>query len=212
MTKARHDNVCSPQGAEQVINRLLALDPELPEKLAALSGKTLQIVLTDLRQTLFLHVDRGQLQIRRQCATPPDCIIRGSVPALTRMMTGGDVATSLLQGRVAIEGDMRVGKAFRNAFRGSRFDWQSALAGIVGDSATQQLENTVRAVAGWGKNAWRSVNLNLAEYLQEESRALPAVAEVEQFYREVDTFRDGVARLEQRLKRLAPDDGGDGQP
>jgi ubiquinone biosynthesis protein UbiJ len=44
--------------------------------------------------------------------------------------------------------------------------------------------------------------MNTAEYLQEESRALPAALEAQAFYDDVDRLRDGVERAAARLARL----------
>ena len=46
------------------------------------------------------------------------------------------------------------------------------------------------------------VRMNTAEYLQEESRALPAPLEAQGFYSDVERLRDDVERLAARLALL----------
>jgi ubiquinone biosynthesis protein UbiJ len=46
------------------------------------------------------------------------------------------------------------------------------------------------------------MRMNAAEYLQEESRAVPAALEAEAFYSDVERLRDDVERAEARLVRL----------
>jgi ubiquinone biosynthesis protein UbiJ len=44
--------------------------------------------------------------------------------------------------------------------------------------------------------------MNTAEYLQEESRVVPAALEAQAFYDDVERLRDGVERAAARLARL----------
>lgn len=60
----------------------------------------------------------------------------------------------------------------------------------------------MRKTGGWMSRNHRSLELNLAEYLQEESRVLPGPLELENFFADVDTLRDDVERLAARVQRL----------
>ena len=44
--------------------------------------------------------------------------------------------------------------------------------------------------------------MNTAEFLQEESRAMPAALEADAFYSDVERLRDDVERTAARLARL----------
>jgi ubiquinone biosynthesis protein UbiJ len=59
-----------------------------------------------------------------------------------------------------------------------------------------------KSVRTWARRARRTAGENIAEYLQEEGRDLVAKTEVEEFLRSVDALRDGVDRLEARLKAI----------
>jgi ubiquinone biosynthesis accessory factor UbiJ len=74
----------------------------------------------------------------------------------------------------------------------------------VGDIAARQVGNFLRGVSGWGLDTADRLSRTVAEYLQEESRDLPARAELEAFLDQVDDLAADVARLEARLRRLEP--------
>jgi ubiquinone biosynthesis protein UbiJ len=65
-----------------------------------------------------------------------------------------------------------------------------------------QIGNFFRAGTRWTRESIRTFELNLGEFLQEETRDLPAVPEAEIFYRQVDELRADFDRLNSRIERL----------
>ena len=88
----------------------------------------------------------------------------------------------------------------------------------MGDLPARHLSQLAKSVRTWARRARRTAGENIAEYLQEEGRDLVTKTEMEEFLRGVDGVRDGVDRVEARLKRLeqsangAPQAGGAPQP
>ena len=64
------------------------------------------------------------------------------------------------------------------------------------------MANFARGLLDWGRKAADSLSMNVAEYLQEEGRDLPARVEVEEFLEAVDHLRESADRFEARLARL----------
>lgn len=54
-------------------------------------------------------------------------------------------------------------------------------------------------ILAWHNETLKTLQLNLAEFLQEETRDLPARAEVEWFYAQVEQLESDVKKLEQKL-------------
>ncbi|MFZ2311020.1 MAG: sterol-binding protein, partial [Methylobacter sp.] len=54
----------------------------------------------------------------------------------------------------------------------------------------------------WGKDSIETFRLNAAEFLQEETRDLPAGPEADIFYAQVDQLRTDFDRLQNRIDRL----------
>jgi ubiquinone biosynthesis protein UbiJ len=59
-----------------------------------------------------------------------------------------------------------------------------------------------RNTKGWLDQSAQAMRLNTQEYLQEEARLLPAEAELNYYYEQVDQLRLDTDRLEARLNRL----------
>lgn len=54
-------------------------------------------------------------------------------------------------------------------------------------------------ILGWHNETLKTLRLNLAEFLQEETRDLPARAEVEWFSCQVEKLESDVKKLEEKL-------------
>ena len=59
-----------------------------------------------------------------------------------------------------------------------------------------------RAGQEWSKESIEIFRLNASEFLQEETRDLPARPEVDIFYVQVDELRTDFDRLQSRVERL----------
>jgi ubiquinone biosynthesis protein UbiJ len=68
------------------------------------------------------------------------------------------------------------------------------------------LETLFNAGKSWHEETLRTLQLNAAEFLQEETRDLPATAEAEMFYQHVAQLERDARILEEKLNQL------DGQP
>ncbi len=64
------------------------------------------------------------------------------------------------------------------------------------------LETLFNAGKSWHEETLRTLQLNVAEFLQEETRDLPANAEVEIFYKQVTELERDALILEEKLNQL----------
>ena len=202
---------------ERVINRYLALDPEMLDKLAAFDGKVIKLEITGLnkngpnkngpgrnglsKQLFMFPCDTG-IQIREEHDGPVDTILRGSPIALFKMGLVSNTANLLLKGEVEISGDTRLGHRFKTVFSQMDIDWSEPLADLVGDELAYQLQRTGRRIGQWGKDTVKSLSMSLSEYLQEESRDVVTETELEMFNDAVDQLRDDVDRLQAKIASL----------
>jgi ubiquinone biosynthesis protein UbiJ len=76
------------------------------------------------------------------------------------------------------------------------------LARYTGDSVAQRLTGFLRGSRDWTQHTLTSFRLNLEEFLQEETRDLPAKAEAELLFQNIDNSRSDVDRLLARIDRL----------
>lgn len=190
--------------AEALLNRLLALDPDSPPRLAPLQGRRLRVELSEpeLRFDLWFDADGVRVQ-------PPgdslraDARFAAAVPALAGLALSGGTAPA----RVTLEGDVTMVQQVRNLFQGLDPDWEDLLSRFLGDVAAHRLGEAARGLDRYGRETADTLLRNLGEYLTEERRELPAAAEVAAFVDDVDRLREDMDRLAARLARLERDAG-----
>jgi ubiquinone biosynthesis accessory factor UbiJ len=187
------------QPLEALLNRGIRGSSDATRRCRALEGSSFRIELEGLGLGLTL-VSRGE-QVALSEQAEADAQLSGTPGALARLAATGD--EGLLRSRaVRISGDPLVARDFRDLISIAAPDFEEELARLVGDVAARQVGNFVRGFTGWGLDAADRLSRNFAEYLQEESRDLPARPEVEAFLDAVDALAGDVARLEARLRRL----------
>jgi ubiquinone biosynthesis protein UbiJ len=187
---------------ETVVNRYLAMDPEVLEKLAAFSGKVIKLEVIDIKKDLYILPHVNGLQILSASEQGPDTTLRGSSVSLFKMGLLSDVSAMLLKGEVEISGDTRLGHQFKDIFSQMDIDWAEPLAKLVGDGLAYQLQQSGKKLGQWGKDTVGSVSSSVSEYLQEESRDVVTDTELEIFNEAVDTLRNDVDRLQAKIKNL----------
>ncbi len=189
-------------GLETAINRYLALDPEVLDKLAQFDGKVIKLEITGINKTLYLLPGHTGIQVLSEYSGNIDTVLRGSPAALFKMNWVSNTASMLLQGEIEISGDTRLGHQFKNVFSSIDIDWSEPLAKIMGDGLAFQLTQSGSQLARWAKQSVSSVSTSVSEYLQEESRDVVSEAELEIFNQAVDQLRDDVDRLQARISAV----------
>ncbi|MGD8644594.1 MAG: SCP2 sterol-binding domain-containing protein [Chromatiales bacterium] len=193
---------------ERALNGYLDRDPDTATRLAALEGKRLALELSGLEQSFLLSVADGRLRVDTETELEPDATLRGTTLAFSKLALGSDPTAGLASGELVIEGDTQVGEAFRALFTEVEIDWEEALSRLLGDIPAHQVGSWLRSLQRWGRRSVTSLRMDLTEYLQEESQALPTRVEVEAFLDDVDDLRADVDRLEARIRRLEQHDSG----
>jgi len=187
---------------EAAINRYLALDPEMLDKLAQFNGKVIKLEITGINKVLYmLPNDRG-IQVLIEYEGPVDTVLRGTPVSLFKMGLVSNAANLLLKGEIEITGDTRLGHQFKNVFSQMDIDWSEPLAKLLGDSLAYQTQQTGTKFAIWVKESVKSVSTSLSEYLQEESRDVVTGTELNIFNETVDQLRNDVDRLQAKVNAI----------
>ena len=187
---------------EGIINRYLALDPEMLGKLANFNGKVIKMEMTGINKSLYMLPNDSGIQVLSEYDAEADTVLRGTPISLFRMGLASNAATLLLKGDIEITGDTRLGHQFKNVFSQMDIDWSEPLASFVGDSVAWQLQQSASKFSHWGKDTVRSVSTSFSEYLQEESRDVVTDTELDIFNQAVDQLRNDVDRLQARINAL----------
>jgi ubiquinone biosynthesis protein UbiJ len=86
--------------------------------------------------------------------------------------------------------------------RNLRWDVAEDLSRVTGDVAAERIVQTVQTKQQQLRDAAVNLSQAAAEYWTEERPLLAKPQQISAFMQQVDTLRDDVARLEQRINRL----------
>lgn len=188
---------------EAAINPVLQLDPETRARVQRLQGKVIALELRGFNLRFYLLPEQERLTVFSHFEGEPDTVLRGTPLSLLRMGLARRPGDVLLAGDVEISGDVELGQQVRAILDGLDIDWEEHLSHLTGDLVAHQVGETTRTLLDWGRRALDTLSRDAAEYLQEESRDLPARPEVEEFLNQVDVLRNDVERAAARIERLA---------
>jgi ubiquinone biosynthesis protein UbiJ len=189
-------------GIEVAINRVLQLDEDIQPRLRTLQGKVIAIEVRGLDVSLYLIPETNKLSVYGRFEGEPDTTLRGTPLALMRMGLVKHAGDVLFAGDVEISGDVELGQQFSEILEALDIDWEEHLSHFTGDLVAHKMGNVVRGALSWGQQTMDTLGQDVAEYLQEESEAVPNQDEIEGFMSQVDVLRTDVDRMEARVKRL----------
>ncbi|MHB8623922.1 MAG: ubiquinone biosynthesis accessory factor UbiJ [Sulfuricaulis sp.] len=188
---------------ESAINRVLRWDPDTLVRLGELEGRVIRVRTVGTPPwEIYLLPSKTGLQLRRRHDGEPDVTLTGDIPVFARLAIRRLNPDMPAAGDVQISGDIDLGQRFQRLLEKIDIDWEAQAARVLGDVAAHQLGNALRDMHTWSKHARQTLAQDFAEYLQEESRLLPSAARAETFGQAVETLRQDVDHLEQRLERL----------
>ena len=150
--------------------------------------------------TGVLHSDGEHVRLDSD-ATAATAMLSATPLDLLRLLRA-DGVSGVKRTRAALSGDLDVAERYARMLKLARPDLEEEVAKWLGDVPAHALGLVVREVGAWLARAGAALRMNTAEYLQEESRAMPAPLEAQAFYGDVEKLRDGVERAAARLARL----------
>jgi ubiquinone biosynthesis protein UbiJ len=187
---------------ETALNKFLALDQNSSNFLAPLAGKIIAVNISTFNETIYLCPTKNSIQLLDYSPDQPHTQLSGSVFALGLMGLSSKPMRSIFSGEVKIEGDMNTGRKFQELFAKLDINLEQQLARFTGDTIAHNISQFFRAGQNWSKESIETFRLNASEFLQEETRDLPAGPEVDIFYRQIDELRTDFDRLQSRIERL----------
>jgi ubiquinone biosynthesis protein UbiJ len=130
---------------------------------------------------------------------PPDVTLSLTPPVALRILAGDEAA----QREVAVHGDGDFAQAVQFVVRNARWDAEEDLARLFGDRVAHRMARTGRGMLQFQARVANSLARNLSDYWVEERPLIARRSDVEKFVHDVDTLRDDVERLAQRVARLS---------
>ena len=188
---------------EAGLNRALALDPAVADRLRQLAGRVVAVTITGWDQTVYAVPVVDRLQLSIFWPDEPDVRLIGRMGDFARLAAaGGDKQARLLSGGVRIEGDAILAQRFAEIFDALELDLEAPLERMFGPIAAFRIGQTARRFFGWGREAVKTLGDDTIEFLREETGDLVHGDEVHEWMDAVDDLRTGTDRLEARIRRL----------
>lgn len=185
---------------EGELNRLIGESTAARERLARLAGTSFAVHVEGLGVTAVLHADGDRVRVDAD-ATAATATLRATPFDLLKL-TRAEGASAVKRTEASLTGDLQVAERYAELLKLARPDLEGEAAKWLGDVPAHALGQAVRGAAAWLERAGAALRMNTAEYLQEESRAVPAPLEAQAFYADVEKLRDDVERAATRLARL----------
>ncbi len=187
---------------ETAVNKFITLDQNSSNYLTPLSGKIIAITILPFNETVYLYPSADSIQLADFSSESPDTHLTGSVFSFGLMGFNSNPMRSIFSGEVKIEGDMQTGRKFQTLFAKLDINLEQQLAKYTGDDLAHNISQFLRIGQSWGQESIDTFKLNASEFLQEETRDLPAKPEIDIFYRQVDELRTDFDRLQSKIERL----------
>jgi len=179
------------------LNHLLLQNGWALPRLARFAGKTAQFTIAPFSFSYTILPDGTLLSADPASNVDARCVIAPSL--LPRLATHDESAHTEIQST----GDAALLAEIFFLSRNLRWDVAEDLSHVTGDIAAERIVQTLQNKQKQLVNSATSLAQAAAEYWTEERPLIAKPQQIDHFTQQVDQLRDDMARLEQRIKRLA---------
>jgi len=186
--------------AEHELNRLVGESTAALDLLEQLGGTSFAVHVEGLNLTAVLHSEGGHLRVGTD-AEGATATLRATPLDLLKLVRADGVG-AVKRTQANFSGDLQIAERYSQLLKLARPELEDELSKWVGDIPAHTLGLIARDAGAWLARAAGALRMNTAEYVQEESRIVPAALEAEAFYTDVERLRDDVERTAARLAQL----------
>ena len=178
------------------LNHLLTQNNWALERLARFAGKTARFDIAPFSFTYTILADGTLRSSDASTSADAQCIIAPSL--LPRLALHDEKAHA----EIRSEGDAALLAEIFFLSRNLRWDAAEDLSQVTGDIAAERIMQVLQNTHQQLRESALNFSQAAADYWTEERPLLAKPQQVVEFMLQVDTLRDDMARLEQRIKRL----------
>ena len=186
--------------AELAINKALAYDPAVREKLNKLAPKVLAIEIT--KPKLKIYVQFGEEISLSSHNEHSDATLSGELGAFLNLASHEDKPAALMKSDIQIQGSSQLAMGLADASSQLKIDGEAMIADITGPVVAHVIGNKIRGLTGWLKNTGQKVKDDSLEYVRDELQLTPHKLEGESRFSEIHKIKIDTDRLEARIMRL----------
>jgi ubiquinone biosynthesis protein UbiJ len=180
------------------LNHLLAQNNWALPRLQKFAGKTARFNIAPFSFACTILEDGLLCGADSNASADALCVIAPSL--LPRLAIHDETARS----EIRSEGD--AGLLTEILFLSQNLRWDAAeyLSKVTGDITAERIVQSAKNAQQQLQDGAENLSQAAAEYWTEERPLIAKPQQISSFMRQVDTLRDDLARLEQRVKRLVP--------
>ncbi|UWS29547.1 ubiquinone biosynthesis protein UbiJ [Erwinia pyrifoliae] len=187
---------------ETALNRVLYRDRGLKLARQRLNGRSLAIVLAELKQPITFIFSEQQVDVIGHWSDIPDCTVKTRLATLPKLRDRQQLTTLIRSGELEVEGDLQLVQQFSALLDLAELDPAEYLSPWVGDIAAQGMTRFfLRGFHAVRRDVQRKQGY-LAQTLTEEWRLAPGPLELAWFAEEVDALSRSLNALDARINRL----------
>ncbi|WP_338559120.1 SCP2 domain-containing protein [Erwinia sp. E_sp_B04_7] len=189
-------------GLETALNQILYRDRGLKAARQRLNGKSLAIVLAELKHPLIFIFSERQVDVLGEWSDTPDCTVKTQIATLRKLRDRQQLTSLIRSGELEVEGDLQVVQHFSALIDLAELDPAEYLAPWTGDVVAQGISQLARRSARFIRGDVQRKQDYLGQALTEEWRLAPGGLEAAWFAEEVDALSRDLALIETRLTNL----------
>ena len=189
-------------GLETALNQILYRDRGLKAARQRLNGKSLAIVLAELRQPLIFIFSDRQVDVLGEWNDKPDCTVKTQISTLRKLRDRQQLTSLIRSGELEVEGDLQVVQHFSALIDLAELDPAEYLAPWTGDVVAQGISQFARRSVQFIRGDVQRKQDYLGQALTEEWRLAPGALEAAWFAEEVDALSRDLTLMETRLTNL----------
>ncbi|HEY0665405.1 MAG TPA: hypothetical protein VGD24_05030 [Gallionella sp.] len=185
------------QPAVAALNHLLAQNGWASKRLTRFAGKTARFDIAPFSFSCTVGEDGMLRAAGAEATADARCAVAPSL--LPRLALHDEKAYAEVTG----EGDAALLTEIFFLSRGLRWDAAEDLSHVTGDIAAERIVQGMNGMRQQLGGALLGLSQAISEYWTEERPLLAKPGQIAGFARQVDTLRDDIARLEQRIGRIS---------
>ncbi|TQF72480.1 ubiquinone biosynthesis accessory factor UbiJ [Pseudoalteromonas luteoviolacea] len=188
--------------AEQVVNRLITLEPVLKQDLRDAEHRVLAITLTDLKLSCAFHYNGEHCFVYGNYQDSADCHITTSLDTVSELKDPSQLTRLIRANKLDLEGDIHLAQAYSKAFSNLKIDWAEHLSRYLGDAGAQQLVNSLGQSKAHAQKHCETFEQIFTQLCQDELNVTVHPLELEQFKSQTRALSQQLTALEQRFNAL----------
>ncbi len=188
---------------QKLVNDALQYDLSAEGKLAALSGKTLVLEVTEPAVSISVTIEAdGFIFLQSGKVEPFDALVSGKSTDLFAVMRAQDRTAAMMTHQINIQGDTRTFFAIQDVLSHLDIDWELAIGDKIGDLAAHVVADGLRFFARMAKNHAESFSRTSRNFIREESNLVVPASLWQIHVQAVQTVRQDIDRVAAKIHRL----------